>query len=171
PHHGILWKKNAEGNNVDGVESSDNSHQLETNRAHEAEVLASLESNCGLYFVGDCLLAHLLFAQADAGPNQVVFDAVELSGSGSPGTIVQYDWQLLHWDNSQFNRTAAGVSPTISNLEPGFYTVVLTVTNDLGCGGESSKILAAAGPCRRTSASSYLLLLDVRLEPLVRHRF
>lgn len=72
---------------------------------------------------------------ADAGTDQVVFDEVTLDGSGSDdpdGTILFYDWELQHRGDSTHDRTAEGETPTISSLEPGFYDVTLTVTDDDG---------------------------------------
>lgn len=87
---------------------------------------------------------------ADAGPDQVVFDEVTLDGSGSSdpdGEIVSYQWELLHRENSAYNRTAEGVNQTILDLEPGFYDVVLTVTDNEGAIDNDTMLLGAAGPC------------------------
>jgi hypothetical protein len=86
---------------------------------------------------------------ADAGKDQVVFDEVTLDGSGSfdtDGTIVSFDWVLQHRENFAYDRTAAGVNPTISDLDKGFYDATLTVTDDVGLSGTDTMLLAAAGP-------------------------
>ncbi len=52
-----------------------------------------------------------ILPQADAGPDQIVFDEITLDGSLSihpDGVITSYQWQLNHWQNSAFNRTATG---------------------------------------------------------------
>jgi hypothetical protein len=87
---------------------------------------------------------------ANAGPDQVVFDVVTLDGSGSldtDGTIVSFDWLLQHRENSVNDKTAAGVNPTISSLEPGFYDVTLTVTDNVDFTGTDTMLLAVAGSC------------------------
>ena len=72
---------------------------------------------------------------AEAGPDRVVFNEVFLDGSGSSdsdGAIISYEWELEHRAFPAYNRSAGGQSPTaaILNLEPGFYDVTLTVTDD-----------------------------------------
>jgi hypothetical protein len=87
---------------------------------------------------------------ADAGPDQVVFDEVILDGSGSSDlegtTIVTYAWLIVHNENPAFNRTAEGAVVTVSDLNQGFYTVILTVTNDVDLESSDVMNLAAAGP-------------------------
>jgi len=85
---------------------------------------------------------------AEAGPEQVVFDDVTLDGSGSSdpdGAIVSYFWELQHREDSAFDTTAEGENPTVLELEPGFYDVTLTVTDDDGLSGTDTMLLAAAG--------------------------
>jgi hypothetical protein len=77
-----------------------------------------------------------------------VFDEVILDGSGSSeleGTIVTYAWLLVHNENPALNRTAEGAVVTVSDLEPGFYTVILTVINDVDLEHSDVMNLAAAG--------------------------
>jgi len=100
---------------------------------------------------------------ANAGPDQVVFDKVTLDGGASSdpgGTIISYQWDLQHWEDPAYNRTAEGVTPMISNLEKGFYYVTLTVTSDNGCSITDTVLLAAAGQCRGGGvvAPTFLLL-------------
>jgi hypothetical protein len=88
---------------------------------------------------------------ANAGLDQVVFDKVTLDGGASSdpgGTIISYQWNLEHWENAAYSRTAEGVTPMVSNLEKGFYYVTLTVTNNNGCTAANTALLAAAGTCR-----------------------
>lgn len=81
---------------------------------------------------------------ANAGPDQSVIDVVTLDGSNSTdtdGTINYYDWVLRYQGNSAYDRTADGVSPTVSNLEPGIYDVTLTVTDNDGLTGTDKMLL------------------------------
>lgn len=85
---------------------------------------------------------------AQAGPDQIVFDEISLDGNQSSdpdGQIISYEWVLSHRENSSYSRTANGVSPTISNLESGFYDVALTVTDNEGLSGTDTMLLAAVG--------------------------
>jgi len=85
---------------------------------------------------------------ADAGPKQSVFDSITLDGSGSTdpdGTISSYLWSLKYQGNSSYDRTATGVNPTVSNLQPGFYDVTLKVTDNQGLTGTDTMIFSAMG--------------------------
>jgi len=83
---------------------------------------------------------------ANAGPDQVVLDSdeVTLDGSQSYGTIVFYEW-ILHHRETSTDRFADGVKPVVSDLEPGFYEVKLTVTD--GELTDTDTMLLAVGPC------------------------
>jgi len=70
---------------------------------------------------------------ADAGIDQIIFDTITLNGSKSTdpdGGTLTYSWQLNHRTNLTNNRTAIGIAPTISNLQSGFYDVILTTKDD-----------------------------------------
>ena len=87
---------------------------------------------------------------ADAGSDQVVFDEVTLDGSQSfdpDGTIEYYEWNLEHRENSDYDRSANGEKPIVSDLEPGFYDVTLTVTDNDGLENTDTMLLAATGKC------------------------
>jgi hypothetical protein len=87
---------------------------------------------------------------SNCGGDQVVYDQVTLNGTGSfdpDGSIVSYDWSLQHRTNSANVRTASGDNPTVSNLNPGFYDVCLTVTDDDGAVDVACCLLAVAGSC------------------------
>jgi len=158
-----LWERGAGDEYSDSLEPEDNTLLVDASWARDEGIFLHFESYWGLFFEGDKLLANLLIARANAGPDQIVFDRVTLDGSESQGsgeTIVDYQWQLLHRSNPDFNRTAEGMRPTLQNLEPGFYNVILTITDDGGCTGQAWSLLAAAGRCGGGSTAAYMLLLD-----------
>ena len=110
---------------------------------------------------------------ADAGGDQVVFDEVTLDGSGSYdtyGTIVSFDWLLQHRDDPDNDRTAAGVNPTISSLEPDFYDVTLTVTNDDGLTGTDTMLLAVAGSCDCVASTMHIQSIIAETAPAIRNQ-
>ena len=85
---------------------------------------------------------------ASAGQDQIVFDAITLDGNQSSdpdGAIASYVWQLLYRGDSSYNRSAEGVNPTITNLNPGFYDTILTVTDNDGAVSVDNMIFSAAG--------------------------
>ena len=93
---------------------------------------------------------------AHSGFDQVVFDEVTLDGSASydpDGNIMTYAWQLEYIGDTTHNRSATGVSPTISDLQPGFYYKHLTVTDNEGATNTDYSSVAAAGPCNCTASS------------------
>ncbi len=72
---------------------------------------------------------------ANAGPDQTVCEEVTLDGTQSEdtdGTIESYEWLLEHRNNTAFNNTSSGATPTMSSLEEGIYDVTLTVTDNDG---------------------------------------
>ena len=90
-----------------------------------------------------------ILPQADAGPDQIVFDEITLDGSLSNhtgGKIISYQWQLNHRENSDFDRTATGVNPTVLTLKKGFYDVTLIVKDDEGRTGSDQMFFSATGP-------------------------
>lgn len=93
-------------------------------------------------------LSPILTPFANAGLDQIAFNEVTLDGSESVdlvGTITTYEWQLQHRENPTYDRTAEGVNPTVSELEPGFYDVILTVTDNNGKTDTDEMELAAVG--------------------------
>ena len=91
---------------------------------------------------------------SNAGPDQMVFDEITLDGSMSEdpdGEIVSYQWQIQHRENSTYDHTATGETPTVTNLEPGFYDVTLTVTDNDGLTDSDTMLLGAAGLCEPCS--------------------
>jgi len=85
---------------------------------------------------------------ANGGPDQRVFDSITLDGSQSTdldGSITAYLWALKYRGNSAYDRTATGVKPTVSNLQPGFYDVTLTVTDNQGLTGTDTMMFSAIG--------------------------
>ena len=60
---------------------------------------------------------------ANAGPDQIVFDAIALDGSLSndpDGEIVSYIWQMFCRDNPVFIYTVSGQTPKVSKPQKGF---------------------------------------------------
>lgn len=85
---------------------------------------------------------------ANAGYDQIVFDEITLNASFSSdadGTITSWDWLLTHRTNPEFNRTATGSNPTLTNLSPGFYDVTLMITDNVGAIDTNSMLLGVAG--------------------------
>lgn len=72
---------------------------------------------------------------ADAGEDRAVFDTIHLDGSGSydpDGSIISFQWTLLHDTHPQYDITAYGESVTLTRPAPGLYTVTLEVMDDGG---------------------------------------
>lgn len=93
-------------------------------------------------------LSPILTPFANAGLDQIVFNEITFDGSESfdpVGTITTYEWQLHYRENPTYDRTAEGVNPTVSDLEPGFYAVILTVTDNNGLTDTDEMELAAIG--------------------------
>jgi hypothetical protein len=87
--------------------------------------------------------------KANAGYDQAVFDQVILDSSGSydpDGTIDSYKWVLQHRVDSAYDKTAEGEKTTVQDLNPGFYDVTLTVTDNGGLTHADTMLLAVAGP-------------------------
>ncbi|MDI9570363.1 MAG: kelch repeat-containing protein [Pseudomonadota bacterium] len=80
------------------------------------------------------------------GPDRVVFDRVVLDAGASQGNIVSYAWTLTHRTNAAYNRTATGKTPNLTDLQPGFYDVTLTVTDAASQSKTATNLLAVAGP-------------------------
>jgi hypothetical protein len=114
------------------------------------KILCSFVVTCCLVLVLASFAEVLAGPVADAGPDQVVFDEVTLDGSGSSdpdGTIFLYEWLLVHNENPAFNKIKLAFDPvvTVTDLSPGFYSVILTVTNDAQLKNSDVMSLAAAG--------------------------
>ncbi len=87
--------------------------------------------------------------EADAGPDQIVFDEITLDGSLSThptGASMTYQWTLVHREDPAFNQTADGVDPTVQGLAKGFYDVTLTVSDDQGGTDTDQMLFSATGP-------------------------
>ena len=85
---------------------------------------------------------------AEAGLDQIVFDEVTLDGSMSEdtdGTIELYEWNLQNRGNGAHDRKAYGEFATVSDLEPGFYDVILTVEDNDGETGTDEMECVAIG--------------------------
>lgn len=86
---------------------------------------------------------------ANAGSDKTAFISVALDGSSSTdadGTIISWEWTLIHRTNVSYNKTATGSNPTITNLSAGFYDVELTVTDNSGDTDTDTMLLGVAGP-------------------------
>jgi hypothetical protein len=81
----------------------------------------------------------------NAGSNQVAFDKVTLNGSASQSNISSWSWTLTHRTNPAYSRTAMGQNPSLDNLAPGFYDVLLTASDGTTTSTATS-LLAVAGP-------------------------
>jgi len=89
-----------------------------------------------------------ILPRADAGPDQMVFDEITLDGSLShhpDGEQMSFQWQLVHRENSDFNRSATGMNPTVSNLKKGFYDVTLMVEDSEGRSAMDHMFFTATG--------------------------
>jgi len=87
---------------------------------------------------------------AKTGDNTVVYKEINLDGTKSydpDGTIVSYEWVLVHIENPAYDRVAEGVNPLVSDLEHGFYYVTLTVTDNDGFTGRDTMLLGANHRC------------------------
>ena len=85
---------------------------------------------------------------ADAGPDRIVFDTLILDGSHSldeDGTLQSFDWKVIHRENPAFNKIASTETATIASLEPGFYDVSLTVTDNDGLTDTDTFVVGAIG--------------------------
>ncbi len=66
--------------------------------------------------------------------------------SDPDGSVVSYQWHLVHRTDTAYNQDATGISPTVSGLHLGFYDVTLTVTDDNGLTGSDTMVLAVSTP-------------------------
>lgn len=87
---------------------------------------------------------------ANAGEDQMVFDQIVLDATKSSdqdGSIESYEWLLNYRGNAAYNRTAQSDEPTVtvSDLVPGFYDVVLTVTDNDGLKDTDEMLFSAIG--------------------------
>lgn len=85
---------------------------------------------------------------AYAGPDQMVFDEIMLDASQSndpDGSIGSYAWQIDRRGATSGDMTAHGQAINLSNLEPGFYDVVLEVTDDDGLTNTDAMEFSAIG--------------------------
>lgn len=100
---------------------------------------------------------------SNCGDDQAVNDQVTLNGTGSTdpdGSIFSYYWSLQHRTNSASDRDASGDNPTVYNLNPGFYDVYLTVTDDGGLVGVDNMLLAVAGSCFCTPSTVHIEMIE-----------
>lgn len=89
---------------------------------------------------------------ADAGPDLNAWSCRDVILDGnfstdSSNTIVQYKWDLLHRSDDSLDQTIYGINPTISNLEPGTYDVILTVSSDIDFKDADTMVLTVSSDC------------------------
>ena len=109
---------------------------------------AEIQAHRDAGLLGQGIETLVLEPVADAGPDQIVFDEITLDGSLSnhpDGEIISYQWQMNHRQNSDFNKTATGVSPIVLNLKKGFYDVTLIVEDVEGRTDTDQMFISAAG--------------------------
>jgi hypothetical protein len=86
---------------------------------------------------------------ANAGVNQIVYNAVTLDGTQSSdpdGSVSAYRWVLKHREDAAYDRSSTGATVTINNLASGFYDVSLMVTDNNGLESIASNMLLAVVP-------------------------
>ncbi|NTW88488.1 MAG: hypothetical protein HGB26_05050, partial [Desulfobulbaceae bacterium] len=66
--------------------------------------------------------------------------------SDPDGSVVNYQWHLVHRTDAAYNQDATGLNPTVSGLHLGFYDVTLTVTDDDGLTASDTMVLAVSTP-------------------------
>lgn len=85
---------------------------------------------------------------AEAGQDRIVFDSITLDGSFSfdpDNDPLFYSWLVVHREKMVFNRSGSGVYLYLTNLEPGFYDVTLTVTDTAGFSDTDTMMFSATG--------------------------
>lgn len=87
---------------------------------------------------------------AEAGPDRAIAQTnITFDGSNSndvDGSIVSYEWTVIHHNEPAYNQNAIGVSPELSNLQPGLYDVELTITDNDGLTGSDTCLLSVTEP-------------------------
>lgn len=114
--------------------------------------LNGLERDIQTWSYSDAKFSYILIPEAyppvaNAGPDQVVFNLITLDASGSSdvdNNIISWEWTLIHRSNSSYSTSASGQVAIIANIAPGFYDVVLTVTDDTGLIDTDSMLLAVS---------------------------
>ena len=95
---------------------------------------------------------------ANAGSYQVICNeicsAAVLDGRKSydpDGEIISYLWQIQHRENSLYDRSASGETPTLFDLEPGVYDIMLTITDDDNLTDTGETLLSVIDTCNPCS--------------------
>jgi hypothetical protein len=86
---------------------------------------------------------------AIAGPDRVEYSNVTLDASASydpDGNIVSYSWQIDQKEGTGYSLTVTGKTVDVSDLNKGFYNVVLTVVDNEGFFSTDDFVLAIMGP-------------------------
>ncbi len=85
---------------------------------------------------------------ANAGPDQIVFNAITLDGSQSSDQeddLLIYSWAVTNKKNATAPEIYSGSLVTINNLQAGFYNEILTVTYTDSLSDTSPMIFIATG--------------------------
>ena len=86
---------------------------------------------------------------AIAGPDRVEYSNVTLDASASydpDGNIVSYSWQIDQKEGTGYPLSVTGKTVNVSDLNKGFYNVVLTVVDNEGFFSTDDFVLAIMGP-------------------------
>ena len=119
-------------------------HQTENQCIGEGGSFQEIGTDCSFVLCGPVYETPI----ANAGPDQMVFEQITLDGTLSEdpdGTIASYGWQLTHRDNPAYNFAGQGATLTLFHVEPGFYDVTLTVTDNHGLTDTDEMECAAIG--------------------------
>lgn len=135
-------------NNTYSSETKDFSLTWTADRTVSA-FIGGISTSVGTTFTIEMSGMIYLSCKAHAGSDRIVFDEVTLDGSQSydtDGSIVSYQWTLLHRNDAANNTSAMDQTPIIANLRHGFYDVTLVVTDDNGLSDSDTMEIAAIGP-------------------------
>lgn len=85
---------------------------------------------------------------AKAGSNQICFGEITLDATESrdpDGEIAKYEWVITKRGDPSYVEGLEGISPTVSDIKPGFYDATLTVTDASGEQDTDTMMFSATG--------------------------
>ncbi|MGL1886720.1 MAG: VWA domain-containing protein [Reichenbachiella sp.] len=85
---------------------------------------------------------------ASAGDDQMVLHSITFDGSASydgDGTITQYSWAVTELAGGTLVAEVSGINAVVTGLTQGYYSVVLTVTDDFGANAVDELNVVAFG--------------------------